>query len=218
MMNLCALCMLILQLILLGYIYPAEARTVPDIQTNDSETIKLSGATIFFTAGINSKSIAILLQVIDTLRHRGVKTIAISINSTGGDPNVGLGAYYYLKKLPVTIVTYNMFQTSSSAIFLYCAGQKRYSSPYGYFIFHGVKTNLKNSTINGLKQYTAQNELFIKAERDIYSVCMNKAVLEKHDLFGDDLLIDASTAKSFGLVNQTEMSIFDFGEVYYIHD
>lgn len=199
-----------------NHVAEAEGTSMKDALKNLSNPQEV---IIHFLGKIEAKNIAALLQIIDKERLRGTKTFVITLNTTGGDPEIGLAAYNYLKSLPITIITYNLDNVSSAGVYLYCAGSKRYSSPDGYFLFHGVSNSVQNASISALKANVKKNEIYIKGIRNIYSNCMNKGFMDKYDFLKDDVILDSFEAKSVGLVHEMGVPVVsDADNVYGIID
>lgn len=97
---------------------------------------------IEFFSTINTESINKLIIEIDEKISKGKDKFFIIIESSGGNTYACFHIYNYLKGIDAEIITYNIGNVSSMALIMFCAGDKRYCSPYSRFTYHKTGYNL----------------------------------------------------------------------------
>jgi ATP-dependent Clp protease protease subunit len=110
-----------------------------------SETKRVD--VINFVSGINSKSIASLIDVTGTARNKNSSKIILNISSTGGGLGPIFGAYYHLRSLGIPLVSHNIGNIESSAVLLYLAADTRFVAPHARFMIHNFNWSFASGPI-----------------------------------------------------------------------
>jgi ATP-dependent protease ClpP protease subunit len=100
-------------------------------------TMKQEAAIRFFSP-ITPKSVDQLVKALDNLSGMQVQKVRLLISTLGGSSHAAISAYNYMKSLPLEVDTYNFGTVATAGIILYCAGQRRYTTPYTEFSFRGL--------------------------------------------------------------------------------
>jgi ATP-dependent protease ClpP protease subunit len=159
--------------------------------------------SVFFLQKVNSETVGILLSEIEKrIQDHDPASINLFISSTGGNVNAAMAAYHYLQSLPVPLQTYNLATVSSSAILIYCAGDKRYSFPASKFLFHNVHSDPKRSTVEELKVSTENVLLNKKQILGVYRECMQDLEKSPAELLEVGAVMLPVEAKNKGLVDE----------------
>ena len=99
---------------------------------------------IEFFSTINNNTANKLIIEIDEKISKGKDKFFIIIDSTGGGTYEAFRIYNYLKGIDAEIITHNIGNVSSMALIMFCAGDKRYCSPYSRFTYHKTGYNLSD--------------------------------------------------------------------------
>ena len=98
-----------------------------------------------FWDSINTNSAKVFIENLKTcsLQNPDANCIWINISSPGGDIDVAIELYNFLKQLDCCIITNNMSVVNSAAIILYLAGSERYCDYTSTFYVHSVTKKLR---------------------------------------------------------------------------
>lgn len=93
---------------------------------------------IFFTlAGMIDQLMAQrTFQMFTAAIRDGYEECHLLVQSAGGFVGDGIALHNFLKNLPINLVTYNVGQVSSAAVFVYLAGKKRIAAESAVFMIH----------------------------------------------------------------------------------
>jgi ATP-dependent Clp protease, protease subunit len=92
-----------------------------------------------YASFVGSIDPAALNRIMGNFAHatqRGVTTVHLMFQSTGGTVNDGIGLYNYLRSLPLELHIYNSGAVQSIAVIGYVAGTYRHVSQSGTFFIH----------------------------------------------------------------------------------
>ena len=97
---------------------------------------------INFFDNINDDSARKLMELCSQVRDtHNPESITILFSSGGGFVNSGVCLYNFLKAFPCEIIMHNIGNIDSSAVIVFLAGSKRFSSPVSSFLLHGITWN-----------------------------------------------------------------------------
>jgi ATP-dependent protease ClpP protease subunit len=184
---------------------------IPNLQENpNNKEEEASGIIlpvklfVYFIAPVNSYSISSLIKGIDEkVANNNIKEINLFINSGGGDTSYGIAAYKYLKNLDINLKTYNLSAVHSSASFLYCAGNERYSTPGSSFLLHNINAKLDN---HDMDEVILRGELMKIEKKDmikIYKKCLKNNEELVNSIFNEGIIISTPNDVSIGLSKET---------------
>ena len=104
---------------------------------------------ISFEAKMTDASCNKLLNSVENnLTHTREKEVHLLIGSGGGNVDPTLRTYHRLRSLPISLTTYAMGSTNSSAIILLLAGSRRYSYRSSSLFFHSISHTFGNGKIS----------------------------------------------------------------------
>ncbi|AHB40175.1 TPA: hypothetical protein DHW62_00185 [candidate division WWE3 bacterium] len=163
---------------------------------------------INFYANVSEQSVNNLIVFItDRLAHQDTNNpfdeLIIQISSSGGSSDHGLLAYNFLRQtnIPKTII--GMGNVDSAALMIYCAGDKRLSTPSCRFVLHEAR-----ATINGEFGKSKLYELakLIRRITDDYSEVVTKVTGKSRKFIRSKVnkgtVLSADEAKRVGLVDE----------------
>lgn len=98
-----------------------------------------------FLDSINTNSAQVFIENLKTcsVQKPDANCIWINISSPGGDIDVAIELYNFLKQLDCFIITNNISVVNSAAIILYLAGTDRYCDYTSTFYVHSVTKKLR---------------------------------------------------------------------------
>lgn len=175
------------------------------VKNNATDTVSHNTCIINFSdRHLNHDDLADLMQAVDQSIEHGCTDILLVINSFGGKYSVGIATYNYLSNLPVTLRTHNIAATSSAAVLLYCAGDVRTASPNSHFLLHnGQLSPGSGLTVAEVEANYSIFQLQIGVMHEVIADCTNRPIRDIESLLnGTELLLDASSAEQFGLVEE----------------
>ena len=133
----------------------------------------------------------------------GVQNLHLLIQSTGGVINDGLALYNYLRKLPISITTYNTGTVQSIAVSMFLAAEKRKASQAATFMIHKA-TFYAASPTTCVQLSAASQSLMVdddRIERILKQyIRMPEEKWEVHRFI--DLFITADEALAFNLIDE----------------
>ena len=169
---------------------------------------------IRFFAPVIDATVNALMSAVDQKMKQGTKDFVILISSPGGSVIHGLGAYNYLKGLPISITTHNFGSVDSIGIVMYCAGSRRLSVPQARFLFHGVRAQFRGEQnleeklleerLKGLRIDMENIARVIAANTGKNAEDVTAAMIERTTLNPEEAL-------SWGLVHEIKSELFEAG-------
>ena len=169
---------------------------------------------IRFFAPVIDATVNALMSAVDQKMKQGIKDFVILISSPGGSVIHGLGAYNYLKGLPISITTHNFGSVDSIGIVMYCAGSRRLSVPQARFLFHGVSAQFRGEQnleeklleerLKGLRIDMENIARVIAANTGKNAEDVTAAMIERTTLNPEEAL-------SWGLVHEIKSELFEAG-------
>jgi ATP-dependent Clp protease protease subunit len=175
--------------------------------------MQAKSTVIKFFAPVNDVTINALMNAVDQKMKQGVINFIILISCPGGTVFHGLSAYNYLKGLPVTITTHNFGSVDSIGVVLFCGGSKRLSVPQARFLLHGVSAGFGNERLEEKQLEERLKGLKIDLENIAKVIAANtgKSVKDVTDAMLDRTTLNPEEAKSWGLVHEIKVELFDAG-------
>lgn len=169
--------------------------------------------TINFCSHITLQSVSSLITVVQQGINNGAQEIRILMSSGGGDPNAALSAYNFLRGMPAKVITHNYGVCDSAAIIIFCAGENRLSCSHAKFLIHESRATIQDANANKLDEAIQQLRQIEDLQAEVISNNCDKNKTEIHDFMGGaSAVLDASVAKSWGLVTALSNELLQSGE------
>jgi len=166
---------------------------------------------IYYYAGVNRESAAELNKKIGELESKSLTlgnnldidppTLKLLINSGGGSITAGISSMDTILRCKVPVHTYVDGFCASAATFLSVVGKKRYMSRNSYMLIHQLSSNFwgKYSEFEDEKQNL---DLMMKTIKDVYKKYTKVPMKKLDEILKHDLLWDAETCKTLGLIDE----------------
>jgi len=179
-------------------------------------------AYIKFYAQVNQNTAIQLQSIIEQLLLQGMKSLHLLLSTPGGSVHDGISIYNLLKGLHIKINTYNFGSVDSIGLFIFCAGENRYSVPHARFLFHPVTMQVNIPQMfdeplieEKLKLLKADQTNILK----VISTTINKSVEEVQKLIHDRVALEPEEALKLRLVTKIQSSLVPAGtQLFSIYD
>ena len=165
----------------------------------ENEDIKIN-----FTGNVNEENVRNFINEIKNLIEKNPEStsLTIYISSSGGNVDIAVELFNFLKLLDCTVRTVNVSCVNSAAIIIFAAGTERISLPCSSFYVHSVSKHLNgNYTADDLlreaKEMTANTDKVVTILANISN--KNKSYWKR--LMKKGCLLTSQKAKELGLVN-----------------
>ncbi len=182
-------------------------------------------AKIYFTAGVNTKSVSELIQAIDSLNtnYKKLENIYLYISSYGGDMDSGYAGYWVVKSSHIPITTVNLSTVMSSATMIFCGAKDRQSRKGGRFIMHPPSITPQQGAFQPDHFMTAGRDLkgYIEQFTEVYKECSRYSEAEISTLLSsenDRKFLLPDEAKEKGIISGVAAQIITAPIAYYITD
>ena len=121
----------------------ASQVAVPFFRLN-RKNFDMKNLDISFTGGVNEKNVRAFITEIKNLVEKNPESdsLTIYISSPGGNVDIAVEFFNFLKLLDCKITTVNISCVNSAAIIIFAAGTERISLPCSSFYVHSVTKNL----------------------------------------------------------------------------
>ena len=179
---------------------PAAAQQGPSPQPGTSQ----GGGTmtVHLLGPITSESMAELVRAAQDAVLTGADEIQIGISSVGGKVNAARYAVNALSALPIRVVTVAMSDVSSSAVALFCAGERRHVAPGASIYLHQLTRFAERS-----RKTAAAQEREDEIVNGWYDGMLERCLADPADMAGiaeyqqRDLILDRDEAYRLGFGN-----------------
>lgn len=166
--------------------------------------MKNTDITVSFTGGVNEENVRAFINELKSLMEENPNStsLTIYISSPGGNVDIAVELFNFLRLLDCTVRTVNISCVNSAAIIIFAAGEERIALPCSSFYVHSVTKNL-NGDFTADDLLREANEM--KANTDKIATILahasnkNKAYWKR--LMRKGCLLTAEKAKELGLVN-----------------
>tara|TARA_Y100001963_G_scaffold53081_1_gene74384 strand:- start:625 stop:1257 length:633 start_codon:yes stop_codon:yes gene_type:complete len=136
-----------------------------------------------------------------TLQTTYVGDIYLHINSYGGSVFAGFSAVDYIKQSEVPVTTTIDGCAASAATMMSVVGQHRLMHEHAYMLIHQLSAGSWGK-YEELKDNMANNDLLMKAIKDIYVKNTKIPAKELSKILKHDLWWDAKTCLKYGLIDE----------------
>ena len=165
----------------------------------NSADIKIS-----FTGSVNEENVRAFINEIKNLIEKNPDSTALTvyISSPGGNVDIAVELFYFLKLLDCTIRTINISCVNSAAIIIFAAGTERISLPCSSFYVHSVSKHL-NGNFTAYDLLREAKEMLANTDKvaTILANTSNKNKSYWKRLMKQGCLLTPQKAKELGLVN-----------------
>ena len=165
----------------------------------DMKNLKIS-----FTGSVNEENVRAFITEIKNLVEKNPESesLTIYISSPGGNVDIAVELFNFLKLLDCTIKTVNISCVNSAAIIIFAAGTERISLPCSSFYVHSITKNLNGDftaadLLREVKEMSANTDKIAS----ILESASNKNKSYWKRLMRKGCLLTAQKAKELGLVN-----------------
>lgn len=174
----------------------------------------MAGKTVCikFFAVIDENSIKKLMNVVQEKLKEEVEKFVLLISSSGGNVFAGVTGYNFLKGLPIDVETHNFGMAASSALVLFCAGTKRYSTPHASFLLHGARVNFPQGAALEEKHLEERLKGLLMDMENIAGIIAASTGKSEKEVMKDmknQKTLNAEGALEYGLVHEIKEALFE---------
>lgn len=159
---------------------------------------------ISFTGSVNVENVRAFINEIKTLIDKNPESNALTIyiSSPGGNVDIAVELFHFLKLLDCKVRTVNLSCVNSAAIIIFAAGEERISLPCSSFYVHSITKNLNgNFTADDLLREVKEMSANTDKVATILANVSNKNKSYWKHLMKRGCLLTTQKAKELGLVN-----------------
>lgn len=168
---------------------------------------------IVFYGEIDRGNIEALLSIVEQRYRDGARQFTLLLSTIGGSVVHGMGAYNFLKGLPIEVTTHNFGSVDSVGAVLYCAGRRRLAVPHARFVLHAPFFEFDEETL-GERQLA---ERLAKLQVDARN--MAAALADETGRSFDEVLralrvrtvLDVAGGRDWGLVHEVRRDLVPEG-------
>ena len=162
---------------------------------------------VHFIGPINHSSVCTIRNLCLQALQSGASEIELHLSTEGGNMTAGFALYFFLKSLPLPLITHNIGSVESIGVVIFLAGQKRYACPGTRFLVHPLHWGFGDLVAADHARVTEWREcLDFDAER--YAAIFEEATrvgpapsqIRSH-LFGNARIFDADQALAAGIIH-----------------
>lgn len=164
-----------------------------------------SDVKISFTGKIDEDNVRIFINEIKNLVEKNPEStsLTIYISSTGGNVDIAIELFNFLKLLDCRVKTINISCVNSAAVIIFAAGEERLSLPCSSFYVHSITKNLNgNFTADDLLREAKEMIADTDKIAEILAHTSNKSRAYWKRLMRKGYLLTSQKAKELGLVNE----------------
>ena len=162
---------------------------------------------VHFIGPINHSSACTIRNLCLQALQSGASEIELHLSTEGGNMTAGFALYFFLKSLPLPLITHNIGSVESIGVVIFLAGQKRYACPGTRFLVHPLHWGFGDLVAADHARVTEWREcLDFDAER--YAAIFEEATragpapnqIRSHR-FGNARIFDADQALATGIIH-----------------
>lgn len=198
---------IVMDRVLLVVLVPAQKilRRIPQIKySRKNFNMKNADIEISFTGSINEENVRSFITEIKNLVEKNPESnsLTIYISSLGGNVDIAVELFNFLKLLDCKITTVNISCVNSAAIIIFAAGTDRISLSCSSFYVHSVTKNLNGDfTVADLRREVKEMSANTDKIAKILESASNKNKSYWKRLMRKGCLLTPEKAKELGLVN-----------------
>lgn len=170
---------------------------------------------ISFVDSINKKQFDNFLKICsEAIQKYSPKELHIMFSSNGGNINLALILYSYLRSLPIKVVMHGSGNIDSCGINVFLAGKERFATKGTTFLLHGATRHFgKDDSFTVEKLYSEFISLQNDQEKVIANILDNTHYsaeeLKNNIMLG--LTLDAEQAKVKGIISEVKEFLIEQG-------
>ena len=160
--------------------------------------------TISFTGSVNEENVRTFINEIKNLNEKfpDSTSLIIYISSPGGNVDIAVELFNFLKLLDCTVRTINISCVNSAAIIIFAAGTERICLPCSSFYVHSITKNLNgNFTATDLFREAKEMTANTNKVATILAGVSNKNKSYWKRLMRKGCLLTSQKAQELGLIN-----------------
>ena len=164
----------------------------------------MDNITISFTGSVNEENVRAFISDIKNLTDKNSQStsLTIFISSPGGNVDIAVELFNFLKLLDCKVRTVNLSCVNSAAIIIFAAGDERISLPCSSFYVHSVTKNLNGEfTATDLLREAREMSANTDKVATILAGASDKNKSYWKRLMRKGCLLTAQKAKELGLIN-----------------
>lgn len=166
--------------------------------------MKKTDIKISFTGSVNEENVRAFINEIKNLNEKNPasNSLTIYISSPGGNVDIAVEFFNFLKLLECKITTVNISCVNSAAVIIFAAGTERICLPCSSFYVHSVSKNL-NGTFTAADLLREVKEMSANTDKiaSILESASNKNKSYWKRLMRKGCLLTPQKANELGLVN-----------------
>ena len=159
---------------------------------------------ISFTGNVDEENVRAFINEIKKLAEENPEStsLTIYISSPGGNVDIAVELFYFLKLLDCEIKMVNISCVNSAAVIIFAAGTDRICLPCSSFYVHSVTKNLNgNFTADDLLREAREMKSNTDKVAEILAHASNKNKSYWKRLMKKGCLLTSQKAKELGLIN-----------------
>ena len=160
--------------------------------------------TISFTGSVNEENVRTFINEIKNLNEKfpDSTSLIIYISSPGGNVDIAVELFNFLKLLDCTVRTINISCVNSAAIIIFAAGTERICLPCSSFYVHSITKNL-NGNFTAADLFREAKEMTANTNKvaTILAGVSNKNKSYWKRLMRKGCLLTSQKAQELGLIN-----------------
>ena len=159
---------------------------------------------IYFTGNINEENVRAFIAEIKNLNEKfpNSNSLTIYISSPGGNVDIAIELFNFLKLLDCAITTVNISCVNSAAIIIFAAGTERICLPCSSFYVHSITKSLNgNFTAADLLREVKEMNANTDKIASILAGISNKNKSYWKSLMRRGCLLTPQKAKELGIIN-----------------
>lgn len=159
---------------------------------------------ISFTGNVNEENVRAFINEVKKLTEENPEStsLTIYISSPGGNVDISVELFNFLKLLDCKIRTVNISRVNSAAIIIFAAGEERISLPSSSFYVHSITKNLNGDfTADDLMREAKEMMANTDKIAEILAHTSNKSRTYWKHLMRKGCLLTSKKAKELSLVN-----------------
>lgn len=168
-------------------------------------------AYIRFMAPVDTRTTALLFQIIDKKLKEKIERLNLMLSSPGGSVFHGLSVYNFLKGAPIEVYTYNFGMVDSVGVIIFCSGIRRFSVPHARFLLHGVQANfIGNQALDekDLEERLKGLQIDYKNIARVIADTAQKPADKVLEDMNSRTTLSPQEAKDYGLVHEIKSALF----------
>ena len=163
---------------------------------------------VHFIGPINHTSACTIRNLCLQAMQSGASEIALHMSTEGGNMTAGFALHFFLKSLPIPLITHNMGSIESVGVVIFLAGSRRYACPRTRFLVHPLHWGFGNLVAADHSRVSEWREcLDFDAERYacIFEEATSNAGVKdeiRSHLLGKARIFDAAQALEAGIIHE----------------